>query len=415
MPDTCDVLIVGGGPAGSTCARALVRAGLDVVVLDKATFPRDKTCAGWITPAVVDTLQLPLHEYRKGRVLQPITAFRTSRLGGREVHTRFDETVSYGIRRCEFDDFLLQRSGARLRLGEPLKSLRGDYHRNGRVWIANNAIAPRLIVGAGGHFCPVAQQIGGASHGDEPIVAAQEIEVHLTPEQAAACKVAGDTPELFLCQDLAGYGWVFRKGPVLNVGLGRQDRHHLASHVHDFYERLVQAGRIPANLPWRWKGHAYLLRDSSPRRVVDDGVLLIGDAAGLAYAKSGEGIRPAIESGLLAAQTILEARGSYTRADLEPYRTRLTARFGAADRAVAFGADGLPGAVDGSDTSGASGANGGTSANGTSRANGAGASISHAIAGALLANRWFTRHVFLRRWFLRAHEPALPPLTVSRR
>jgi flavin-dependent dehydrogenase len=366
-----------------------VQAGLDVVVLDKATFPRDKTCAGWITPAVVETLQLPLHDYRKGRVLQPITGFRTSRLGGRDVHTRFDETVSYGIRRCEFDDFLLQRSGARLRLSEPLKSLRGDHHRHGRVWIANNAIAPRLIVGAGGHFCPVAQQIGGASHGDEPIVAAQEIEVHLTPEQAAACQVAGDTPELYLCPDLAGYGWCFRKGPVLNVGLGRQDRHQLASHVHDFYERLVKAGRIPASLPWQWKGHAYLLRDSSPRTVVDDGVLLIGDAAGLAYAKSGEGIRPAIESGLLAAQTILEAHGRYTRADLEPYRTRLEARFGPTDR--------TPASIDGDVTKGID------------------KSLSLAMAGALLTNRWFTRHVFLRRWFLRAHEAALPPLVVSRR
>ncbi|MGH8709796.1 MAG: FAD-dependent oxidoreductase, partial [Burkholderiales bacterium] len=51
MPrDSCDVLIVGGGPAGSTCAWQLVRASFDVLVLDKHTFPRDKVCAGWITP-----------------------------------------------------------------------------------------------------------------------------------------------------------------------------------------------------------------------------------------------------------------------------------------------------------------------------------------------------------------------------
>ena len=50
----CDVLIVGGGPAGSTCAWKLRRPGLDVVVWDRQTFPRDKVCAGWITPQVVD-------------------------------------------------------------------------------------------------------------------------------------------------------------------------------------------------------------------------------------------------------------------------------------------------------------------------------------------------------------------------
>jgi menaquinone-9 beta-reductase len=48
--ETCDALIVGGGPAGSTCAWQLRQAGLDVVVIDKTRFPRDKVCAGWITP-----------------------------------------------------------------------------------------------------------------------------------------------------------------------------------------------------------------------------------------------------------------------------------------------------------------------------------------------------------------------------
>src|SRR5687768_17483918 len=50
--DSCDALVVGGGPAGSTCARALRNAGWDVIVLDRARFPRDKVCAGWVTPGV---------------------------------------------------------------------------------------------------------------------------------------------------------------------------------------------------------------------------------------------------------------------------------------------------------------------------------------------------------------------------
>ena len=68
--DRCDVLIVGGGPAGSTCARALRQAGLDVVVMDKAVFPRDKTCAGWITPAVIDLLALDIEDYRRQHAFQ---------------------------------------------------------------------------------------------------------------------------------------------------------------------------------------------------------------------------------------------------------------------------------------------------------------------------------------------------------
>ncbi len=87
--ESCDVIIVGGGPAGSTCAWSLHAAGLDVVVLDRASFPRDKPCAGWITPPVLDELRLDVEEYRAGgRVFQPIFGFRTSRMGSSEVVTR---------------------------------------------------------------------------------------------------------------------------------------------------------------------------------------------------------------------------------------------------------------------------------------------------------------------------------------
>jgi flavin-dependent dehydrogenase len=379
---TCDVLIVGGGPAGSSCAWKLTRAGAKVIVLDKAVFPRDKTCAGWITPPVLDALELSADEYRQGRVFQPISAFRTSRIGDPEIHTQFGRTVSYGICRCEFDDYLLRRSGAQVRAGEPLASLRRDGGGSGSGsrdrWIANDAIAAPVVVGAGGHFCPVARQLG-ASHGDEPIVAAQEIEVTLTADQAKACAIAPDTPELFLTRDLKGYGWCFRKQQVLNVGLGRQDRHELSRHVREFVARLIDAGKLPRDLAWRWKGHAYLLHGTSRRRLIDDGLLLIGDAAGFAYPRSGEGIRPAIESGLLAAQTLLEAagagRGRYRRDDLEPYRARVRARFGKGETPGGWNV--LP------------------------------ESFTAALGARLLAMPWFAREVFLSRWFLHAHEPAL--------
>ncbi len=64
--DACDVLIVGGGPAGSSCAWRVRNAGLDVAILDKQVFPRDKVCGGWITPAVLDELEIDLGEYVAG-------------------------------------------------------------------------------------------------------------------------------------------------------------------------------------------------------------------------------------------------------------------------------------------------------------------------------------------------------------
>jgi len=368
--ESCDVLIVGGGPAGSTCAWRLAAAGLDVLVLDKKEFPRDKVCAGWITPQVVEALALDTAHYRQGRVLQAIHSLRTGVLGGPEITTRYGHTVSYGIRRCEFDDYLLRRSGARLRFGEALTGL----ERDGEHWIANGAIRAPLVVGAGGHSCPVARRLGARLGSTVDVVAAQEVEFEMGPDQARACRVAADTPELFFCPELDGYGWCFRKGDFLNIGLGRQDKHRLAERVAQFCEFLKAQGKVGGDIPDAFHGHAYLLyQQRQPRPLLGDGALLVGDAAGLAYGQSGEGIRPAVESGLLAAEVILAARGDYRAGRLAAYEARVVGRFGKRQ------------ADDGWLPSG----------------------FKRAVAARLLANPWFTRHVVLDRWFLHRRQPPL--------
>lgn len=374
--DSCDVLVVGGGPAGSSCARALVASGLDVIVLDKAEFPRDKVCAGWITPAVVQELDFDLTDYGSCRTLQAITGFRTGVMGGPQVLTRYDRVVSFGIRRCEFDHYLLERSGARLRLGEPLAEMRREQD----AWIVNNAIRAPLVVGAGGHFCPVARTVAGDSAEGAGVVLAQEVEFEMSPDEAAACRIEPEVPELFFCEDLQGYAWCFRKQNFLNIGLGREGESRLAPQMTAFCETLQQSGKIPGSVLHRAHGHAYQLYRGRPRRSTVDGVLLIGDSAGLAYPQSGEGIRPAIESGLLAAATIAEARGNFCNGGLSGFDRRLADRFGryrgpTSERHV------LPRAWRG------------------------------ALARRLLATRWFTRHIVIDRWFLHANQP---PLKVAR-
>jgi flavin-dependent dehydrogenase len=143
--------------------------------------------------------------------------------------------------------------------------------------------------------------------------------------QAARSKVAGEIPELFFCRDMLGYGWVFRKDNYLNVGLGRTDSHEISRHVKDFVSYLAQT-RAVETPDSGIAGHAYGLFGCSQRKILDDGVLLIGDAAGLAYPESGEGIRPAIESGLIAAHAILSAQGDYSAKQLSLYRELLDSR-----------------------------------------------------------------------------------------
>ena len=183
------------------------------------------------------------------------------------------------------------------------------------------------MIGAGGHFCPVVRFLGANLGKGERAISAQEIEFEMTDEQARHCGVEHDRPELFFCDDLKGYGWCFRKGNFLNVGLGREGNHRLVEHVHAFSRWLQAEGKVPADAPARFKGHAYLLYSHAKRPVVGDGVLIIGDAAGLAYPESGEGIRPAIESGLMAAQIIANARGDYSKQRLSEYETQLAARW----------------------------------------------------------------------------------------
>ena len=137
---------------------------------------------------------------------------------------------------------------------------------------------------------------------------------------------------------------------------------------------LQEQERIPRSLPGKFHGHAYLLYDHSSRKLLADGLLLVGDAAGLAYTQSGEGIRPAIESGLLAAEVIRAAAGDYREERLQPYLRRLEQRFGKRCRRPPP-AGRIPSAWR------------------------------QFLAGRLLANRWFVRRVVMDRWFLHSNQP----------
>jgi menaquinone-9 beta-reductase len=367
--EACDVLIVGGGPAGSACAWKLRSAGLDVVVMDKAAFPRDKVCAGWITPQVVEDLQIDEADYRAGRTFQPITGFRVGIIGRDDaVDVSYDRPVSFGIRRCEFDHYLLRRSGARV-LVDAVSTIR----HAGATWVVNDRIEAAMLVGAGGHFCPVARLLNGPAE-RTPLVAAQEAEFPIDQEGAAEVAVAGERPELYFCRDFSGYGWCFRKEQHLNVGFGRIRAHALPRDTSEFVAFLRARRRIAAGASWPWRGHAYLI--AGRRHIVGDGVALVGDAAGLAYPQSGEGIRPAIESGLMAASVIADASGDYGRERLDSYANEVKSRFGT-----------------------------GTLAGSLSRA--VSAVRPDRWAASLLRMPWFVRRVVLDRWFLHAGQPAL--------
>ncbi|MFA9421369.1 MAG: NAD(P)/FAD-dependent oxidoreductase [Gammaproteobacteria bacterium] len=367
-----DVLIVGGGPAGSTLAYCLTESGLSTVIMDKETFPRQKVCAGWVTPAVMQELEIDLQDYASENLLQPIHGFRIGQLGQKLVESDYaGDPVSYGIRRIEFDNYLLQRCGAELIMGTAFDRM----EKTDQGWLVNGSIEAKLVVGAGGHFCPVARAIG-AKGVSELAVTAKEIEFEMNAEQKANCKIDKQKPELFFTPDLKGYGWIFRKGDYLNIGLGREDKSKLSGHVKEFCKYLKNQGKIPEDTPEKFHGHAYLLYPHAIRKVFDDHVLLIGDAVGLAYPQSGEGIRPAVESAMLASKVIADCDGAYQAQQLQAYQEELEKRFGRRQPAPDM-MERLP------------------------------MGVKRLVASQLMKTQWFTRNIVTDRWFLQSQQEPL--------
>lgn len=177
-----------------------------------------------------------------------------------------------------------------------------------------------------------------------------------------------EIPELYFHKDLLVYAWVFRKGNFLNIGLGQKDNHQLNEHLQAFAEQLQSLRRIPAELPSRFKGHAYILYNHGQRLCDANAALLVGDTDRLAYMQSGEGIRPAMESALMAARIIGDAQGDYSERALKSYQERLQDRFGLRKHKPLLNINfNLP------------------------------AGFEQVIAGLLMRSSWFIRHVVIDR------------------
>jgi len=246
-----------------------------------------------------------------------------------------------------------------------------------------------LLIGAGGHFCPVARLARNSADANEsnsdsdqkrsssakPIVVyAQEIEYEISGEQANA-EVRPEAPELYFCNDLQGYGWCFRKGDFLNVGLGRMSKEGLSSHVSNFWDFLHSRGKVSGEMPSHFLGHAYRLYADQVPKLYDEGMLLIGDAAGLAYPQSGEGIRPAVESAMIAADVVAGANGDFSSKSMAAYSQRLVERLGPVKSSQV--APWLPAAW-----------------------------LQH-VAAKLMATKWFARNVVVDNWFLHRRQGTL--------
>jgi len=286
------VLIVGGGPAGSTCAWELKRNGIDTVVVDKSEFPRTKLCAGWITPKVLTKLEMT--DY-------PHSLIRFNRLHFHFFNRRVPvRTVQYSIRRFEFDHWLLGRAGVPV-----YRHAVRRIERSKGAFVIDNSFRCTYLVGAGGTYCPVYRSFFKDRY-PRPrkgmiTTLEQEFEYNFRDNNCYLW---------FFDHKLPGYAWYVPKGGgYLNIGIGgmlaamKSGKISIGRYWSLFIRKLDRLSLV-RNHRFDPRGYNYFLRQK--RNTIQlDRVFLVGDSAGLATRDMGEGIGPAVESGLRAAGAII--------------------------------------------------------------------------------------------------------------
>ena len=350
------VVVVGAGPGGATAAYHLAQAGVDVVVLEKSTFPREKVCGDGLTPRAVKQLTAMGIETLNADGTASSGWIKNHGLriigGGMRIEVPWPDLASfpsYGLvrPRQDFDEILAraaQKSGARLYEGTTVTAPLLD-ERTGRVCGVTTregmtVRAPVTLV-ADGNSSRFSLALGIRKRDDRPMGVAYR-------KYFRSPRHDDDWLESWLelwdgrpgqSRLLPGYGWIFGVGDgTSNVGLGILN----TSDAFGKTDYRAMLDRWLANLPEEW---GYVEENSTgPTRGAAlpmafnrkphyaNGALLVGDAGGMVNPMNGEGIAYAMESGRLAAeivaQAVAEPEGPRRERVLESYPAALAAEYG---------------------------------------------------------------------------------------
>ena len=327
-----EVIVVGAGPAGSTAATYLARAGVDVLLLEKSTFPRDKVCGDGLTPrGVKQVLALGVDvsgdDWVRNRGLRVVGGGTTLEL----PWPTLADFPGFGLvrPRRDFDEMLATlavKAGARMRQAVTVTDPVVDG-RTGRITgvRARTPDGPMtfhapLVLGADGVSARMATGLGIRRRDDRPLGVAvrryyrseaRTRDDHLESHLELWDRTDPGAPKL-----LPGYGWIFGLGDgTVNVGLGMLSSSKAFRNTD--YRALLRTWLDGTPEHWGLReenaigsiGGAALPMGFNRSPHYRDGLLLLGDAGGMVNPFNGEGIAYAMESAAIAADVVLQARG----------------------------------------------------------------------------------------------------------
>jgi geranylgeranyl reductase family protein len=310
-----DAIVVGAGPAGSTAALRLSRAGARVLLLDRERFPRDKPCGGGLTGRAVKQLPVSVEPV----VEQVVDRFEL----GFRYRTRFERTGGEGAalvlmtQRRRLDAHLAEQAaaaGADFRDGVRATALEDE----GTVRFDGTAASAPVVIGADGvnGLTAKALRFGTRRHGVALEGNVSYVHAREDRWKGRAVVELGTVP--------GGYAWVFPKGDHVNVGVGGWESE--GPRLREHLERACSAYGLPHGRLESLRGFRLPMR--RPGEVpVYRRVMLVGDAAGLVDPLSGDGIYEALVSARLAAESALELLEGRAES-LDAYGARLDAALG---------------------------------------------------------------------------------------